>query len=365
MLMTLPAPALMAGETETGFTPLKDWVRVDAPESAFILDGDEVTVAEHASIPAWLRSAREYENFDLRGEFFIPGDAWTDSGIYFHAPEHGHPSTAGKMLKVFHKAEAEPHATSVGSIFPVIAPKLTNVHQGWNSFRVLCEYPRLQVWFNDAQIHDLDMAHNPDLMLRLRKGYIGIAGASARCRYRNFRVRELASTDRPWTALYEEPADLNRVWTVTEGTPDFRTFGSVLRCDGLGHLATKKKYQDFEFQCYARGCPQHNSGILFRYKMQGTGTDRYYEIQLHPVEEAHFPTGSLYHLCRSRYPRIPDEKWFLLEIRIKGRYCRVRIDGDTVTECELLSRVEPGQIALQAHRAGYWIEFKHIRIREL
>jgi hypothetical protein len=365
LLMSLPAAALLAQDDETGFTPLKDWVEVDAPESAFTVAGDEITVYEHASFPAWLRSARQYENFDLRGEFFTPSGAWTDSGFYFHAPEHGRPSQAGFMFKVFHQLEKEPATNSVGAIFPVIAPRLTNVRKGWNDFRILCDYPTLKVWTNGELIHDLDMAHHPDLMLRLRKGYFGVAAASARCRFRKLRVRELAANDRPWTALYEEPADLERVWTVTEDKPNFKACGAVLRGDGSGHLATKEKYQDFEFQAYVRGCPQHNSGILFRYKLQGSGTDRYYEIQLHPVEESHYPTGSLYHLQRGRYPRIQDEKWFLLEIRIKGRTCRVRIDGETITESEALTRQEPGQIALQAHRAGYWIEFKHIRLRTL
>lgn len=354
------APALQA--QEEGFTPLEQWTVVDGPESAFTVSGAEIAVHLHASLPCWLRSAREYENFELRGEFFIRG--WTDSGIYLHAPEHGRPSQAGMQIKVFHQKEDKPAPWSAGAIFPAIAPKLVNVREGWNELRVLCDWPRLQVWSNGVMIHDLNLETHPELRRRLRSGFIGIVGASVDCRFRNLRVRELPSKLR-WVTLYESPADFAK-WAVSQGKPNFQAMGGVLRADGAGHLAFQpRRFRDFYLQLYIRGCPQHNGGVLFRTGGHGTATLRDYEIQLHNVEEAHFPTGSLYHIQRARYPRIEDGRWFLFELWAQGRDVAVRIDGDTVMEYSGVENIDEGFIELQAHREGYWLEFKRIRLLPL
>src|ERR1041385_7614566 len=85
-------PALLAaqsgqsapqGSDEAGFTSLFDgkslagWSVQDGPESAFYVDDGAIVVHHSAGFPAWLRSARHYENFDLRGEFFVKG--WINS----------------------------------------------------------------------------------------------------------------------------------------------------------------------------------------------------------------------------------------------------------------------------------------------
>lgn len=360
-VLALPLAAF-AQSSESGFSPISSWQIVDGPESAFTVNGAEVAVHSHASLPTWLRSEKQYENFDLRGEFFIQG--WTDSGIYIHAPEHGRPSLAGLQLKVFHQPEKEGRNNSCGAIFPEIAPRLVNVKKGWNTFRILCDYPRLQVWYNDELIHDHDTSTHPVLKARLRSGYIGIAAASAECRFRNLRIHELPSKEK-WQILYENPEDLERNWHVTEGKPHIVALGEVLRGDGGGMLGTNDKFRNFQFQCYIRGSAQHNGGIIFRSAGKGTDPRYGHEIQLHPVEEAHYPTGSLYHLKRARYPRIEDEKWFLFELTVWERDVTVRIDGDTILEYSGPLRDEAGFIELQTHRAGYWLEFKHLKVKPI
>jgi hypothetical protein len=352
----LPAAAA-AQEAEAGFVPLfngKDltgWTIV------------ALCVSEFVTFPTWLRSAREYENFDLRGEFFVKG--WTDSGVYFHAPEHGRPSQAGLQMKVFHQPETEPHSNSMGALFPFLAPRMVNVHAEWNQFRILADGASLRLWTNGGLIHDLNRDAVPDLRARLRRGYVGIVAASAACRFRNLRIRELPGHV-AWTALYEEPADLARQWSVTEGQPNFTANGAVLRSDGTGYLTTREKYKDFELELYVRAMSQHNSGVLFRSEGHaGNRNPKHYEIQLHNVEEAHYPTGSLYTYQRARYPRIEDEKWYLMQLRAAGARAEVRVDGELVMEYDKLDRLEEGFIELQAHRRGYWTEFKKIRIRRL
>jgi hypothetical protein len=246
----------------------------------------------------------------------------------------------------------------------VVAPRKVNVRDGWNTIRVVCEGARVRVWTNDEMVQDVDLATDPDLSLRLREGYLGIVAASAECRFRALRIQELPGTPQ-WQALYEAPGDLAANWAVSEGKPDFVELGAVLRGDGQGHLASKEKFKDFEFECYIRGSAQHNGGVLFRSSGRGKKPLSDYEIQLHPVEEAHFPTGSLYHLKRARYPRIEDGRWFLFELRVAGKTARVRVDGETVMEYADLKLLDEGFLELQAHRRGYWLEFKHVKVRRL
>ncbi|MBA3973983.1 MAG: hypothetical protein C0504_07165 [Candidatus Solibacter sp.] len=362
-------PVLQPAQVQQdGWTSLFDgsslagWTIVDGTDSLYYVNEGAICVADFASFPAWLRSAREYENFELEGEFFIRG--WTDSGIYLHAPEHGRPTQSGFQIKVFHQVNNPPTPYDAGSVFPTVAPSKINVRAGWNPFRILMDWPVLKVWTHGELVQDLNLDTHPELKHRLRRGYLGIAAASTHCRFRSLRIRELPSKQ-SWTSLYASPADLDANWQVSEGKPEYVTLGPVLRSAGLGHLATKTRYRDFQLQMYIRSSAQSNGGIIFRSSGRGNPKPVSYEIQIHNVEEAHFPTGSLYHHKRATYPRIEDEKWFFFELDVQGPIAQVRINGETVMEYDHLENLNEGVIELQAHRRGYWVEHKHIRIRSL
>src|SRR5213075_3292282 len=103
--------------------------------------------------------------------------------------------------------------------------------------------------------------------------------------------------------------------------------------------------------------------VLFR--AEGSGNKPHYEIQLHDVEGAVYPTGSLYGFKRAKYPHIPPETWYLFQLFVKDATVAVRINGETVTEYSTLDRLGDGHILLQAHQLGRWIEYKDIRLRAL
>jgi hypothetical protein len=341
-------PALFAApqnSDEPGFVPLFDgrsldgWSVRDGPESAFYVNGGDIVVHESAGYPTWLRSARQYENFDFRGEFFVKG--WINSGIYLHAPEHGRNMWCGMKINIFHQADEHPAPESMGSIFPTVPPLKVNVkNKGeWNTFRILMDWPRLQVWTNGEPIHDLDVETVPELRHRLRSGYLGLESLSYPIRFRNLRVRELPSKV-AWSPLYVTPPDLAK-WHVSDGKPLFEALGGVLHSDGLGHFA-----------------------VLVRTAGQGS-RGRHYEIQLHDVEGAHYPTGSLYSVKRGLYPRIEAGEWWLYQMRVKDRDCLVRINGETVLEYDRLDNLEEGPIELQAHDAGRWTEYKQMLVRRV
>jgi hypothetical protein len=359
---------LRAQSDEAGFTSLFDgtslngWTVEEGPSTAFYVKEGAIVVHESFGFPAWLRSAREYENFDFRGEFFLKG--WMDSGIYLHAPKHGRPMWNGMQIHLFHQSDEKPMPQSMGAVFPLVAPRKINVkNQGeWNSFRILMDWPRLQVWTNDEVVQDLDVESMPELRLRFRKGYLGFESLSYPIRFRNLRVKELPAKDK-LQVLYGGPADIDK-WQVSDGKPNVTVAGDVLHADGNGLLATKEKFRDFELQLFVRHQKHHNGGILFR----GADTAskvRPYEIQLHDVEGAHYPTGSLYFHKRATYPKIEPEQWFPVQLRVKDQTCVVRVNGDTVLEYDQLANLTEGPIQLQAHAPGVWTEFKQIMVRRL
>ncbi|HEY2017415.1 MAG TPA: DUF1080 domain-containing protein [Bryobacteraceae bacterium] len=365
------APVLMAtpqGTDESGFTSLFDgrslagWSVADGPEAAFYVNDGAIVVHESAGYPTWLRSAHQYENFDLRGEFFVKG--WINSGIYLHAPEHGRNMWCGMKINIFHQVDEHPAPESMGSIFPLVPPLKVNVkNKGeWNTFRILMDWPRLRVWSNGEPVQDLDVETVPELRHRLRSGYLGLESLSYPIRFRNLRVRELPSKI-TWTPLYTGPADLAK-WHISDGKPKFEAVGDVLHSDGDGHFATNEKFRNFELQMYVRHAWHHNGGVLFRTDGQGSRS-RHYEIQLHDVEGAHYPTGSLYSVKRGLYPHIEPGQWWPLQLRVVDNTCLVRINGETVLDYDRLDNLEEGFIELQAHDLGRYTQYKQILVRRI
>jgi hypothetical protein len=362
VIATGMAAALQAQEKQLfdGKT-LKGWAIEQGPETAFFVDQGDVVVHPGTNFPCWLRSEEEYENFDWSGEVFLKG--WANGGLYFSAPKHGPAMECGFKVNIFHKVDAPPLRESVGAIFPVVAPTKVNVKgKGeWNSFRIRLDWPTLEVWWNGEQVQRLNVEQHEELKHRLRRGHIGIESLSYPLRYRNFRITRLASKEK-WERLYQGPADLDK-WFATEAA-SWETLGEVLRADGLGYLISKKLYQDFAFECYVRASRYSNGGILFRGGKEAN--EPRYEIQIHDVEGAVYPTGSLYGLERAKpYPRVKPEEWFLFQLFAQGKRCVVRINGETVVDCEKLDRVTAGTLLIQAHQKGSWIEYKDLRVKPL
>jgi len=365
--MTL-LPTILPDPADEGFTSLFDgstlngWTIQEGPESAFYVKDKAIVVHEGSNFPTWLRSDKRYENFDFQCEFFVEG--WINSGIYLHAPEHGRNTWIGMKINLFHQQDKTMRPESMGSVFPLIPPLRVNVRNQaeWNTLRVLMDWPFLRVWVNEELIQDLNVETVPELRYRLRQGYLGLESLSYPIRYRNLRIKELQPKEH-WEPLYETEEDFQK-WFVSEGNAKWEPVGGILWADGVGHLATRRRFQDFELHLYIRHSKHHNGGILFSTAGQGlSGT--HYEIQLHDVEGAHYPTGSLYYFKRAVYPRIEAEKWFLMQLIVKGTYCLVRINGENVLEYDELENVQEGHLELQAHQPGRWIELKHIRIKQI
>ena len=83
-------------------------------------------------------------------------------------------------INIFQDHEDPPKPESMGSIFPLVPPLKINVkNKGeWNSFRILMDWPKLQVWTNDELVQDLNVESHPELRHRLRRGYLGFESLS-------------------------------------------------------------------------------------------------------------------------------------------------------------------------------------------
>lgn len=314
-----PAALALQAEGETELfdgRSLRGWTIEEGPESAFHVAEGAIAGSESSQYPAWLRSDRQFANFDFHCEFFVGG--WIDGGVYVHAPRHGRPAANGLLIKIFHQLDKQPKSNSMGAVFPLVAPEMVNVrNQGeWNSMRILMDWPSLKVWVNDVIVQNLDLFSHPELRYRFRRGYMGLSALGYPIRFRNVRIRELPDRE-SWEDLYAAESDFPK-WFVSESSEQaparFEALGEVIRAGGGGHLATRDKFRDFELSLFVRGPKEHNGGILVRSEGKGLSGSRHYEIQLHNVEDAHFPTGSLYYYKGSVYPRIEDEKWFPLQI---------------------------------------------------
>ena len=243
---------------------------------------------------------REYENFDFRGEFFIRG--WMDSGIYFHAPEHGRPIWNGMELHLFHNNEEKPEINSMGAILPVVPPLRINVRNKgeWNTFRILMDWPKLTIWTNDEVVQDLDVERTPELRHRFRRGYLGLQSLAYPIRFRNLRVRELPDKEK-WQVLYGGRGAISPSGTSRTAS---RSSNRWARCCAPTVRATSAPTKSSATSSCSSTCgtPGSITAACCSARAGEGSRGRHYEIQLHDVEGAHYPHGVALSLQARRLP---------------------------------------------------------------
>jgi serine/threonine protein kinase len=154
----------------------------------------------------------------------------------------------------------------------------------------------------------------------------------------------------------------NGFWSAKDG---------VLKGDGgVGWLATKRDYSDFDLELEYR-LPRHgNSGIFLRAFKSGalSGAD-FLEVQLlddrnHVDLKPRHVTGALYNLV-APHPmlRPPIEEWHKVRVRARGEQITVWINGTEVVDAKVPRMEKSGRIGLQMSRPG--VEFRNLRVRDL
>jgi hypothetical protein len=353
---------------ESGFEPLLNgrdlsgWVAEHG--ARFVMEEDRLVCLGEGDFPAWLRSEEIFENYILRFEFRL--GVYGEGGVFLHAPRHGRNSTVGCEVQLSDDTRnAVPVTISSGAIFGAVAPRVQASRPlgAWNEVEVICDGPKLQVTLNGELVQDLDRDADPELRFRLRRGFLGFQDRGARHEYRNLRIKRLPSREAweplftghnfdGWAVLQPEQAR----WLIDRGT--------ILAENGNGYLVTEREFQDFDLHVYVQTSKFANGGIFFRWKSL-VPKDRGNEIQIEDVLDSNNPTGSVYDLARADPLPVQPEEWYLMQIRVQGNTCVVRVNGKTVAQTDRISIIRPGHIALQMHRRDSWIRFADPQIRIL
>lgn len=356
-------------DVEEGFVSLFNgknldgWVVENGDARTFYVTNGMLYSPGENSFPAWLRSEKEYENFDLRFEFRRVG--WCNSGVFFHAPLHGRNSKVGFEFQIDHKDKEELSIKSCGAIFGVLPPKENPIRSSgsWNTGRILMDWPYLKAWVNDVLVQDINVNEHDELKYRLRRGYIGLQDMGYKVWYRNIRIKELPSIIE-WQSLfngknfdgwYKEGNDSAK-WSVVDGYMHAE--------DGTNYMVTEEEFEDFELFLYIRTKKNSNGGVFVRWNTL-KGGDRGNEIQIENTPDSNYPTGSLYNVVRAEQAPFRDEEWLPMQIRLKGSHLVVRVNGETVVDYPYFPTVRKGHISLQMHMHDSWIDFKDLKIRPL
>ena len=151
----------------------------------------------------WLSTKKEYGDFELSLEFLTPKGG--NSGVFIRAPREGNPAFEGSEIQILDDyadeyKELQPYQYC-GSMYSTAAPskRVTKPAGEWQTMKIRCEGPRVQVWLNGEQIVDAnqDEALKDEAKakehpgLKRQSGYIGLQNHSSRLDFRNVFIKEL------------------------------------------------------------------------------------------------------------------------------------------------------------------------------
>ncbi|WP_328355905.1 ThuA domain-containing protein [Streptomyces sp. NBC_00445] len=159
----------------------------------------DATLASYGGLGMLWYSARQFTNYSLKLDWKMPGD--DNSGVIVGFPPSSDPSSAlNNGYEVQIDATDAPDRTT-GSIYAIKAPDTAardaalNPPGEWNTFELLVEGERLQVWLNGVKINDFT---NTD-PARSLAGHVGIQnhGTGDDVSFRNVRIKELGGGPTP------------------------------------------------------------------------------------------------------------------------------------------------------------------------
>lgn len=179
---------LFNGESFAGWQGNLDWFRIE--------DGVVVGGSLEKAIPRneFLTTEKEYDDFELRLEFRVTGDK-TNAGIQVRSrriPDHHE--------MIGYQADIGPGYT--GALYDesrrrkiLAKPEVATIEKAykpgeWNSYRIRCQGPKVQLWINGTQTVDYT---EEDESLE-QNGLIGLqihSGPPGEIRYRNIIIEEL------------------------------------------------------------------------------------------------------------------------------------------------------------------------------
>jgi len=150
----------------------------------------------------WLRSKREYGDFNLRLEYKLkPGG---NSGVYVRVPldgdHRGKELSGGKpsgievqllddVAERYKELKPYQYCGSLYAIVPA-SPRVGRAAGRWNSFEIDCRGTDYRIVHNGVTVVDAKGEATPELKERLLRGYLGLQNHSEEVWFRNLRIAE-------------------------------------------------------------------------------------------------------------------------------------------------------------------------------
>ncbi len=334
------------------------WI-AEGPRPSFTVKGRDIEIAGAGNHPNFLRTANEYENVRVRFEYKLA--EWAEAAIVLRAPKAGRPMRAGLPLFLAHDFHKKKTPFVTGAI-PGLRPPdqfLPVTFETWHRVLVELNGDRIKALIDDTVVQDCAVGS----YRRLRAGHIVIPDLGHRWQIRNLEIEDLGGSTR-FTELFNG-RDLTG-WTLRGAGEWFVRDGALVGANGHGILYAPPRFRDFELTALVRSRARVNAGIFLR----GAADPKLYrgfEVQIYSPPDSVYPTGSIYNLVRAEIEDVYEDRWFLMQVRVEGARCEVRLDGRMVAETAQLPEEArgAGQIGLQIHMENASVEFRDLRAREL
>jgi Domain of Unknown Function (DUF1080)/Ricin-type beta-trefoil lectin domain/Trehalose utilisation len=183
---------------ETGYTTVYDGATTgwsQAGPGGF--SNSNATLTSTGGLGMLWYSTKEFRSYSLKLDWMMPGD--DNSGVLVGFPASSDPNSAmSNGYEVQIDATDTPDRTT-GAVYGVKSADIAardaalNPPGEWNTYELLVEAERLQVFLNGVKINDFT---NTDPVRSLTSGYIGIQnhGTGDDVSFRNIRIKELGGT---------------------------------------------------------------------------------------------------------------------------------------------------------------------------
>ncbi len=172
-------------------------------------------------------------------------------------------------------------------------------------------------------------------------------------------------------------------WKVSENTKSFTIKDGAMVAHGPRAHAfyagpvKKHVFKNFIYRIDVKTAKGSNGGLYIHTKWQPKGWPKYgYEIQVNNTHKDPRKTASIYGVQDIRKAPAQDDKWFAVQITVRGKTIRIDVDGKKVNEyTEPASpktpkgwdnrRLSAGTFALQGHDPKSVVQYKNIRVKPL
>lgn len=361
-LILLPFLASAAPRDLFNGRDLAGWVQ-EGPRATFSAKDGQLVCSGQGSVPNWLRTETEFENFRLTFDYKLA--QWTEAAVILRAPRAGRPMQAGIAVFLGHDFHENLTPYVTGAVVGVMPPskRLPTSFEKWHTAAVELKGDRLRVSTDGESVQDVQLSDHPELKYRLPRGYIGFPDLGHAWSVRNVRIEELEPT-----LAFIDLFDGRSIdgWTLRGAGSWFVRDGILVGANGHGILYAPPAFGDFELTALVRSRNRVNGGIFLR-GSPDPKEHRGFEVQIYSPPDSVYPTGSVYAKQRARITADYEDRWFLMQIRVEGTSCLVRLDGETVAQYDGLTGrdLQPGRIGLQIHSDNASVEFRDLRVRPL